>query len=185
MCSLSQVNGGRKTPDLNHNGDCTRDGGLPVGDRPGGAAVLCGPRTFVQKVAPRSSSRPTIGDRTPNRYGQRLRAALQAVVLVTERAYKKASSGSRSHPSWKRSIITCITGQHRVVGCNRAGSDDHETIGRLAFPSRARLRAGLGEGRPRERTSRGFRCRAHWERRRSFGRTSCAPAIETSRFALD
>jgi hypothetical protein len=41
LCALSQVNGGRKTPDLNHNGDCTRDGGLPVGDRPRGAAVLC------------------------------------------------------------------------------------------------------------------------------------------------
>ena len=41
VCTLSQVNGGRKTPDLNHDGDCTRDGSLPMGNRPGGAAVLC------------------------------------------------------------------------------------------------------------------------------------------------
>jgi len=34
LCALSQVNGGRKTPDLNHDGDRTRDGGFPMGDRP-------------------------------------------------------------------------------------------------------------------------------------------------------
>src|SRR5207344_2526225 len=35
--TLSQVNGSGKTPDLNYDGDCTRDGGLPVGDRSRGA----------------------------------------------------------------------------------------------------------------------------------------------------
>ena len=44
VCALSQVNGSRKAPDLNHDGDRTRDGGISVGDWSRGATELCGIR---------------------------------------------------------------------------------------------------------------------------------------------
>jgi hypothetical protein len=78
-------------------------------------------------------------------------------------------------------VASGTPGGHEGIGCSRCDQDPRTCVEpekNSGVMRGARSAAAIGRG------SHAFRCRAHWERRRSFGRTSCAPAIETSRFVL-